>query len=177
MFRSSCFRELILAYACVTAISVSTADHVRAADSGQIDKTSSATSSLSLTIPERVTFAIETVTEINAESGELSLAVIGGEFDQLLTGSSYLDGATEIAIEGGGDDGAFELESDSGNSIKFQLVIVNADGTEQTVSPNELLTIADYRSLKIELLPGEDGDLPEPGETFSGVLTITISPT
>ena len=139
--------------------------------------TSSATSSVSLTIPERVTFAVETVTEINAETGELSLSVVGGEFDQLLTGSSYLDGATEIAIEGGGDDGAFELESDSGATIKFQLVIENADGTTQTVSPNQLLTISDYKSLKFELLPGEDGDLPEPNETFSGVLTITIRPT
>lgn len=151
-------------------------ERANAADSGQLDVTSTASSSVSLVIPERVTFAIETVTEINAETGEVSLAVVGGEFDQFLTGGSYLDGATEISIEGGGDDGAFELESAAGNTIKFQMVIETEEGT-QVVSPSQLLSIKDYKSLKIELLPGEDGDLPEPDETFSGVLTITISPT
>ena len=74
----------LLIWTAIGAIGLLLPVHGMAADAGQVDATSTATSSVSLTIPERVTFAIETVTEIDTETGELSLAVIGGEFDQFL---------------------------------------------------------------------------------------------
>ncbi|MBH62616.1 MAG: hypothetical protein CL569_09235 [Alphaproteobacteria bacterium] len=73
MVRDNKLRTLV-----VTSLTVlATPEGGRAADSGQIGATSTATSSVSLTIPERVTFDVEAITEINAETGELDHGRVG----------------------------------------------------------------------------------------------------
>jgi hypothetical protein len=120
------------------AINVATASGADAATGGQLDVQSSASSSVNMVIPERLTLGIETVTDI---SDGMELAVIGGQFHQWLTGSSYLDGGTTA------------------------------------VSPNQLMSFSDYGALKIKLMPDENGQMPDVGEVFAGVMTVTISPT
>ena len=77
MVRDNKLRTLVVTSVTVLAMALATPEGGRAADSGQIDATSTATSSVSLTIPERVTFAVEAVTEINAETGELDHGRVG----------------------------------------------------------------------------------------------------
>jgi hypothetical protein len=155
------------------ALTVATPGIAAAGGAGKAGESSTASSTVSLVIPERVTVDVAT-------SDESGVAVVDGAFDRRIGGASYLNGATTVRVAGGGDDGGFALASPSGGRISFRLRA--GDGT-RLVRPGEHLEADDFRSLRVELVPDASvAATPLPategaGEVYSGVLTVTVNPT
>ena len=175
---------------CVLTLASVFADPAGAQSSGSMGSESDVTARISIVVPERATFTIGLVDTVSAVIGggksksedggegegedqsEPEIAIIGGNIDLALTGSSYLEGATTISALGSGADGVFELEASNGKKIQFNLKIGGDNG--RTLSPSEALSLADLSNHFIDLPDGWNSD--DPDAVFVGVLTLMISP-
>ena len=152
-----------------TAISAATANTAAAATQGDMLAESSATSTISVVIPERASINIGS--GITSDDGQI--AVEGGQVDMLFQGPSYLKGATTVSAAGMGPDGEFVLQDASGEQVGFSLTSDSSAG--DGISPNKNIKLADIGNLNIDFQQGGD-KTGGAGNVYFGVVTLMVSP-
>jgi hypothetical protein len=156
------------------AISAATAGTASAATQGDMSVESSATSTISVVIPERASINIGSGGAGGADGGGSQIAVEGGQVDMSFNGPSYLKGATTVSATGMGADGEFVLQDASGEKVGFSLT--SADDAENGgIAPNQNIQLADIGNLSIDFPQGGD-KTGGTGNVYFGVVTLMVSP-
>jgi hypothetical protein len=157
-----------------TAISAATAGTAAAATQGDMSVESSATSTISVVIPERASINIGSGGGGATGGGDQQIAVEGGQVDMLFKGPSYLKGATTVSATGMGADGEFVLQDASGEKVSFNLTSAD-DGANGEISPNQNIQLADLGKLNIDFPDGGD-KTGGAGNVYFGVVTLMVAP-
>ena len=156
------------------AISAATAGTAAAATQGDMSVESSATSTISVVIPERASINIGSGGSGGADGGGSQIAVEGGQVDMSFNGPSYLKGATTVSATGMGADGEFVLQDASGEKVGFNLT--SASGAlDGEIAPNQNIQLADIGNLSIDFPQGGD-KTGGTGNVYFGVVTLMVSP-
>jgi len=157
-----------------TAISAATMGTASAATSGNLGVESSATSTISVVIPERASINIGSVGGAAASGAEQVVAVEGGQVDMQFEGPSYLKGATTVSATGMGPDGEFVLQDASGERVGFNLTSTDSPDSNG-IAPNQNIKLADLGNLNIDFSQGGD-KTGGAGNVYFGVVTLMVSP-